>query len=306
MASGARFGLSYIAEVTRGTTPATPTMKPIRKTSCSLSQDREGFQSETLRDDRAITDYRLGAYKVGGDIGVELAYGEFDDLLEAVIGGTWTANVLKMGTTRRYFTFEELFADWAAGKKYQRYRGCEMDKLTLTFAKSPAMIKGAFSVVGKDLALDTAISAGETYASANTNKPFSSFVGSLTEGGSAQASITELSITLENGLDPQYVLFDPASQSTDIGRSNITGQITARFESEALQEKFLNETESALLVTVIDPDGNSLAIQLPRIKYTGHKHDVTGEGSISQVMPFQALYHTSSASNIVVTRTPDT
>ena len=67
---------------------------------------------------------RHGNRKVGGDIKGELSYGTFDDLLEAVLCGTWTTDVLKAGTTRRSFTFERYFADIT---QYLRYRGCEIN-----------------------------------------------------------------------------------------------------------------------------------------------------------------------------------
>jgi len=66
----------------------------------------------------------------------------------------------------------------------------------------------------------------------------------------------------------------------------------------------LNETESALLLTLADLAGNSLAFNFPRVKYTGDKADVQGEGSRYQVLPFKALYdYTTNNSNIVITRT---
>jgi len=310
MASGALHGLSFIAEATRGSTPATPTMTPIRHTSCSLLQTIDFSQSAELRSDRQITDTVDGPYKVAGDIGFELSYGSFDSILEAVLQGTWNTNVLKAGVTRRYHTIEEYYADLDVGSKpYHRFRGCEFDKMSMSIkAGNEPKLNGTFSVVGKDLALDTVIITGETYSAASTTTPFSSFVGVLEEGGAGTTIVTELSIALDNGIagnmDKAYVVGSRASTTPDTGRSNITGNLTTQFKTVALLEKFLACTESSLEITLTDLAGNDLTILLPRIKYTGLSKDVSNEGSILASFTYQALYHDTDASNIVITRAP--
>lgn len=92
MANGSRHSMRYVAESTYGQTPATPAFKPIRHTGTTLGLSKESLQSEEIRSDRQIADFRHGAYQVGGDINFELSFGSFDDLLEAVTLGTWTPN----------------------------------------------------------------------------------------------------------------------------------------------------------------------------------------------------------------------
>lgn len=308
MSSGARHSLSMILESTRGTTPATPTMSPIRHTSCSLKPMSDFFQSQELRSDRQITDIIQGGYHVAGDIGFELSYGgSFDTIWEALLQGTWSTNVLKAGTTRRYFTIEQLFADQSSGDNpYHRFRGCEIAAMSLS-VKANSKVEGSISVVGKDLALDSAIISGETYASASTTTPFNSFSGTITEGGSTIAIVTELSLNLDNGITPIFFVGSQASGDPDVGRSNLTGSLSVQFRNATLLQKFLAGTESAIVLTLTDPAGNDLAINLPRIKYTDCTNDVTNEQSIIQTLPLQALLDSATAlSNIVLTRTPAT
>lgn len=92
MANGSRHSMRYVAESTYGQTPATPAFKPIRHTGTTLGLSKESLQSEEIRSDRQIADFRHGAYQVGGDINFELSFGSFDDLLEAVTLGTWVPN----------------------------------------------------------------------------------------------------------------------------------------------------------------------------------------------------------------------
>ena len=57
----------------------------------------DGFQSNELRSDRQITDFRHGVKQVNGDIGVEYSWQEYDPFFEAAFFGEWQTNVLKAG-----------------------------------------------------------------------------------------------------------------------------------------------------------------------------------------------------------------
>lgn len=89
MANGSRHALRIVPEVVYGTTPATPAFQPIRHTGCTIAVSKDSLQSEELRDDRQIADFRHGAVRVGGDIPVEVSFGSHDTILEALLGGTW-------------------------------------------------------------------------------------------------------------------------------------------------------------------------------------------------------------------------
>ena len=71
IASGASVGLSYVAEVTRGTTPGGPTMLELRSTSRNINATRRPLQSAERRSNRQIQDFRHGFKEVTGGIGFE-------------------------------------------------------------------------------------------------------------------------------------------------------------------------------------------------------------------------------------------
>jgi len=101
IANGAQHSIAYIAETTYGTTPSTPSFKPFGNTGTTLGITKDGVESEKLRGDRQVEDFRHGNKSISGDVTAELEYEAFDDILEAVLCGTWNTNVLKAGTTRR-------------------------------------------------------------------------------------------------------------------------------------------------------------------------------------------------------------
>ena len=301
IANGAQHSLHYVAESTYGTTPSTPSFKPLPHTGTSLGLSKDAIESEKLRGDRQVEDFRHGNKSVSGDITGELEYGAFDDLIEAVFCGTWTSDVLKTGTTRRSFTIERKFADLAT-PEYHRHTGCEINTFGLSVSPN-SMVTATFGVVGKDLALATAIVSGATYADDQGNTPFDSFTGSITEGGSAIATVTALELNIENGIEPLFTVGSQTTSRPSIGKSRATGTLTTYFESKALYEKFLNETASSISLTLTDLDGNDYLIELGNVKYNSGQPDVGGEGTVTVAMEFVALYDSTDASNIVITRT---
>lgn len=301
IANGAQHSLHYIAESTYGTTPSTPTWTPLPHTGTTLALTKDAIESEKLRGDRQVEDFRHGNKSIGGDVSSELEYGAFDDILEAVMCGTWATNVLKAGTTRRSFTLERKFADLATAE-FHRYTGVEFNSMAISIAPN-AMVSTTFSVVGKDLALATSEVASSTYSSDVGNTPFDSFTGSITEGGSSIATVTSLEMTIENGLEPLFSVGADTTNRPSIGKSRVTGTLTTYFDSKALYEKFINETASEIVCTLTDTAGNDIEIDIPNVKYNSGQPDVSGEGAVTVAMDFVALYSSSDASQLVITRT---
>ena len=297
-ATGGFHGLSYVPEVTMGTTPLTPSMKSFRHTSCSLGLSKESFQSNELRSDRQVSDLRHGAKKVEGEIAFELSYGAFDDLLEAALFATWATNVLKAGTTYKSFTMERRFTDVA---QYQVFTGVLVDSMSLNINPN-GMVTGSFGLVGMGTSL-AGTSLG-TPAAAAANSPFDGFGGSLEEGGAAMAAISAITLELQNSLDPFFAVGSDSAVGITAGRCQVSGTVTTAFQNTTLLNKFIAETESSLRVGISDPLGNELEIYLPRIKYSGGDIPAQNEGRILMNMPFTALLDSVTGTNIQLTRTP--
>jgi len=300
IASGSRHRLAAIAEVTYGTTPTTPAFTTLRHNSCNIGLSKDAVESEEIRGDRQITCFRHGNKSVGGDIEGELVYGEYDSLIEAALCGTWSTDVLKAGTTRRSFTIERTFQDIT---QYVRYTGCEVNTMSISIAPN-SMVGVSFGFIGKDQSIAQTAIASSSYSALTDTCQFDSFTATISEGGSPIALVTEAEITLENGIEPQFVVGSSTTLRPSIGRCNVTGSITVYLEDQAMLAKFQNETESSLDLTLTDPDGNTFQIEIPKLKYTSGQPDVSGEGSVTISMDFQAIYDSVDASNIVITRNP--
>lgn len=99
MSDASRHQLYVTAEVTAGTTPATPAWSPVPNTGTTIGVTKGANQSATLKANRQIPFFRHGTEQVGGDISFELGYGHHDDLLAAALGGTWAPKSTITGTT---------------------------------------------------------------------------------------------------------------------------------------------------------------------------------------------------------------
>jgi hypothetical protein len=297
-AANARHQVAYVPEVTFGVTPTTPSMILLRNTGVTVNLSKETFRSNEIRSDRQIVDFRHGVQRVQGDINIELSYGAFDTILESALFGAWSTNVLKVGVAPKSFTIERGFVDIA---QYQAFSGCMANTLTLNI--NPNMITGSVGFVGKAMTpatspLDASPDAAPTHA------PFDGFSGTVLEGGSPIASITSLTLNLNNGLEPAFVLGSATTPQIFPGVADLTGTLTAYFE-QPLYNKFVNETEAAVSVTLEGSSGGDITLLVPRIKYTGADVPVTQmTGGVILTMPFQALRDATAGTNLQITRVP--
>lgn len=298
-ASGSRQALRYVEETEYGVTPDAPVFKHFRHNSNTLTLTKEAFQSEELRADRQIADYRQGARQAGGDVVSELSAESFDDMLEAALCGEWNGDVLRAGVMRRSFTLERHFEDVG---QYMRYHGMEVDTLQLT-GNVGGMAMLTFGFLGRNMETGTAAVPDATYPAPPTTSPMDLLTGTVREGATEIGVATEITLNLSNGLEVRNVIGGGGlTLRPSIGRSNVTGTLDAYFGSAALYQKFIDEAASSVEFECVDGEGGTYTILLPRVKYTGGTVDVPGEGSIAISMPFQALLDPVTGTNIQITR----
>lgn len=90
MSSATQVELSYVKEVTWGTTPASA-LKKLRFTDESLSPSAGTQESNEIRADRATADVVRTSLAAAGGINGEMSYGVIDDLLEGCVYKVWGA-----------------------------------------------------------------------------------------------------------------------------------------------------------------------------------------------------------------------
>lgn len=383
IANGSQHSLAYVAESTFGTTPASPSFKPLRHTGTTLGLSKGAIESAELRNDRQVKDFRHGNKSIAGDVNIEMSYGSHDDLLEAVFEGTWTTAIsetvtadaatgtftratgswisdgfavgdivtvsgyaaagnngrfvvttvvalvmsvtpiegqtmatatgagetfevaanLRTGTTRRSFTLERDFDDIT---QYLRFTGVNFNTFAVDITQDATgqIVTATLGSIGKGQTTATTALAGATYASETTTSPFDSYSGVIRDGGANIATVTTLSLNVDNGMSPLYVVGSDETLEPSQQRSRLTGNMTVYFEDTTILNKFINETETTLQFSLVDVAGNEYMFYLPRVKYNSGQPDVTSEDPVTLSVNFVGLLDSVTSNNIVLERVP--
>jgi len=303
-AQGSRSGLSYVVESTFGTTPSTPSLIQLPYTTHSLNLTKERVQGNDIQPDRMIRTDRHGNRTSAGDITVDLRKGDYDPFFESAFFNSWSTNVLKIGTTPKYFSIEDAAADIT---QFRLFKGMAVSSMAVSIRPNQ-MVTCTFSMVGKDMTI-SGTSDDPTKTASSTNAPFDSYSGALEIGNaggalSSIATVTGFDFTLSNSLAPTFVVGSSTTPQLEYGMATIEGTITAYFEDATLVNRFLNETETALEVEVDDPTGsNPYTFLFPRIKINGADIPVDNPQSRIITLPFVAIYDTTEATSLKLTRT---
>lgn len=303
MAEGSRYTSYFIKEAVSGVTPATGALDIFRATKSGLDITIAALQSEEIRGDAEIADFRLGTRSVAGTASAEFSATTFDALIAAALRSAWIGNDVVGGTTRQSFTFIDYNAD-ITDFPYTIYRGCEINTMAIALsAASIATIE--FGIVGRTMEQAVALPAGLTINPRTTTSPMDGFSGSLLVSGSSVDVITEMAINLENGIEPRFVVGSKFSIKPGAKRRNVKGTLTAYYEDNTLRGRYLNEQESGLVVNILDgTTGQGYAITLPRIKITEAPRPIDGEGDIMLNMSYQGLLDSVTGNSIKFTKIP--
>ena len=296
---GSRSSLSYIVESTFGTTPAGSFSNlPFSTHSLNLTKDR--VAGNDIQSDRMPRVDRHGNRQVSGDIVVDLRDADYDAFLESAMLNTWSTNVLKVGTTPKFFSIEDYAADIDQARLFA---GMSVSTMAISLAPNQ-MVTTTFGMVGKNMTIGQ---TQKTQTAASGAAPFDAYSGDIAIGNvassSAVAIVTGLDFTLNNSFAPTFVIGDDSAPSLEYGRAEVEGTMSVYFENDSLINRFLNETESEISVSVNDPTGvNAYTFLFPRVKI--NSADVGVDGPTSRVikMSFVSLFDTTQATNLKITR----
>lgn len=298
---GARTRLSYIAEATYGTTPtSTPVYTQIPFNTHSLDLQKQRVQSEMITSDRMRSVDRHGNKSVSGDITVEMRPADYDWLLEGALFGTFTSDILNTGTTIKSYSIQDAALDIT---QFRTFEGVMVNTMAMSLAPN-AITTATFGLVGQDMVQASTAPVGSSYTAYSTNEPFDNFSGTITEGGSAIAIVSSLDFTLDNGLNPTYVLGSSTTPQMQFGMATLEGTMTLYYQDAAMITKFLNESESSLSIVLDDRvAGKTYTLLMPRIKINGAAVPVANPESRLITVPFVALKDSTTGTQFRITRT---
>jgi len=169
------------------------------------------------------------------------------------------------------------------------------------------MVQASFALVGTDGAALTTSTGGETAVAASVNQPFDSFNGSIfdniAETGNEIANITAMEFTVENSINPSFVVGQQTPLNLEYGRGRVTGQLTAHFEDGIHINRFLSESETPIILNITDPSANAMEFRMERTKFTDADRPVQNENARLITLPFVALLDASIGSALQISIT---
>ena len=213
------------------------------------------------------------------------------------------------GHTDKDFAIEHWYADLGQS---ELFLGCKIDKLGLALPPS-GMATIEMDVMGQDLAETAAKRGGiATTAQYFTTPTAITSTGAMAAvngvcriAGQPVASLTGLQFEIDPTFSGDAVVGSNIVPQLFAGPVKVTGQLTAYFDSVALRDAFINETEVDLLSAfTADNTATSdfLAMAFPRIKVGGAaKSD--DDGGLIQTLPFQALLNVNGGTGTSTEKT---
>lgn len=202
---------------------------------------------------------------------------------------------IDVGTELFTMVLERAFLDVA---QFQVFNGVAVDQLQMN-VEPEAMIGGTLNLLGMSAATiaSSSLSSSNPVEPSGTRAPYAAFDGEIYEGGSRIAVATSMNFTLARNRSLNPVIGSQFSPDVFQGTARVSGTFTAYFETAALVNKFVNETESSIWNRFDDPNDSTqfFNVVFPRVKYNGAPMDPPQEGPVTLEMPFRALKASSLA-----------
>lgn len=303
-ANGAGTRIAFVAESVYDTTPSNPTFIRTRVTRGGMRTNKVTAVSDELQPDRMIRDEMLLGKDSSGPYEAELSYGTFDSILEALLMGTWSTDVLKNGITPKSFTIEETM-ELGATDSFKRFTGAMVNQGTIDLTARQAA-RFSFDMMARQEALATTAISGATYTAPNTKGVMtaSGSVASLDVASLSPApKVRSLTLQINNNLRIRPVVGSYFSEEFGFGRFDLTGTLNAYFESNALYQAVLDHGGGEISFVLGTVTGEKYLFELPRVVFLNGEV-VTG-GNDQDIMvniPFRALYDAGEEACIKITR----
>lgn len=297
---GAKSKLWYIEEVTAGTTPPTPLFKPLRYTSDTLTLTKESLQSAELDGEREINAIRTSANQVTGAVSVELSAGSHDDLIEAALQGTWTADVLTVGSVERTFTIMRETLDESNVAHFDIFTGCRIISMSINTTVN-ALVTAEFPVIGEAADYDATEPEEATYDDPTTTEPYVFIDGTLSLDDTPYALVSGVAQSNDNAASANFALGSNNLVYVGFGRANNTLTLDGAFFDYTITDAFQNETFLDIKLTLA-LNSNSFLFHYPRAKLTSGAPTVAGEDAITYSAAVQAIKDPVEGTSLKITR----
>lgn len=283
---------------------------------------------------------QLGRQHVEGDISLEACSRGLGIFFEALMGEA-TSTIIGAGPGYQHlFTLTDTdpFPTYTIQKGIPLLGGGAAQPTTFT---GMACTRGTItSAVGEIVRLDTSwfgkaadttiAYAAPSYVASASQELFTFLHGSITlgtsavtppttvalaSGGDGVTNIKDFTVTIDNKLDTSgytYGSNGTLGRRPTLGATEITGKLTAEFDSVTNRDYFLDNTTVSVTMTFVTATElttgsyNTLQITLPAVKLDGDTPKAVSDGVVTQDLGFTVLDNATDAPVYIVLRNLDT
>lgn len=219
-------------------------------------------------------------------------------LVDESAGASVTIDEVKRianGTTEQSFTVEVRYTDIT---RYHIYRGVIADTGALTVPPN-GIVTQNWGTVAKNYE-ETATTLDASPTAAGDYSPFDGLSGTYEEAGGSIDVMTGVSLNIANNTMLTESLGSDEAGEAIPRKFRVDGSVSYYKEDDTLSAKFYGETESSIIFTLSDPDGNQMRFTIPRIKYTSLEEGKGDDGPIISRMNYQSLKHEETGSMLFI------
>jgi len=308
-ARGTQTTIALYEESAYNTTPGTPDGQKLYVTSFGLSSSQALIDSNTLQANRSRSRPVQGNINASGSIGFELHAESMGTILKHLMGtnadtgiGPYT-HTMDLGDLPVGLQFEKDHGSAITGSgRFELFTGFRIGGATFSFP-AEGYCTVSIDVMGATSTLDSATIDADATLVDNGCTPFSSFLGTIEEGGAPIAYVQSAEFRLDNGLDGSSYVIGGAGVKRALpeGFATVTGNITALFESASLLTKAIAGTESSLLVeltrgTGLGSAGNEfMSFNVQQLLFERASTQIDGPNGIMLTLPFKAYWDGATA-----------
>lgn len=194
------------------------------------------------------------------------------------------------GHTDLSYSIEHYYSDLVLSEVFS---GCKVSQIDVQLPAT-GMATCGVGFMGKDIT--TASAEYFTSPTAQTTTGILAAVnGAIYVAGVVVANITGMNFTINGNMTGGAVVGSNTKPDIFEGRIQVSGQITAFFESATLRDLFINETLASIncvFTTANTAAADFVAFSFPSVKIGGAKKD-DGDKGLIQTLPFTALLNST-------------
>ena len=291
-------------ETSFGTAPAVAGGKLMPINSFGLNVSRAKNSATTLTGRRDPSEPFDGNVEVSGALTVPVDARAFPYWLKLLFGAATTTgsaapftHVFKPGDESPSAVVQTNYG--TSPVTFGKFTGCKVSSLAMQ-AGGDGELTATVNLVGRD------VEYSETNYNASAElinmKRFSNFQATLKSDGTVIATVTDFSLTIDNGLDTSIRTLGSGGKLYDIpeGLLSVSGSMTAMFTNMVLLNKAKANTELSLELGWSIDDSNKITFKLPEVQIQFQGPTVDGPTGVKAEYPFVAYFNDSADNACII------